>query len=70
MKVAAEGQADKMVCNMDVYMKQRCEIEFSPEEKIALIDIHWCLPNICGDQTVDVSTVRQWVVHFSVAAVK
>jgi len=21
--------------------------------------------NICGDQTVDVSTVRWWVVHFS-----
>ena len=24
-----------------------------------------CLLNICGDQIVDLSTVRLWVVHFS-----
>jgi len=28
-------------------------------------DVHWCWVNICGDQPVDVSTVQQWVVHFS-----
>jgi len=28
-------------------------------------DIHQCLLNINGDQTIDVSTVRQWVVCFS-----
>ena len=26
---------------------------------------HWCLLNVFGDQTVDVSTGWQWVVHFS-----
>ena len=28
-------------------------------------DIHWCLLNVYGDQTENVSTVRQWGVHFS-----
>ena len=30
---------------------------------MAPIDIH--VSNICGDQTVDMSTVRLWVVSFS-----
>ena len=34
-------------------------------KKIALNDIHWRLRNVYGDQTVDVSTVRRWVVRFS-----
>ena len=34
-------------------------------EKMAPTDIHWCLLNIYGDQTVDVSTVRLFVFHFS-----
>ena len=34
-------------------------------EKMAPTDIHLRLPNAYGDQTVDVSTVRWWVVHFS-----
>ena len=33
-------------------------------KKMTHTDIHRLL-NIYGDQTVDVSTVRQWVVHFS-----
>jgi len=32
---------------------------------MALIDIHQHLLNIYGDQTMDMRTVRQWVVHFS-----
>ena len=32
---------------------------------MAAIDIHQCLLNVSGDQTVDVNTVRQWVVCFS-----
>jgi len=32
---------------------------------MAPTDIHWRLLNIDGDQTVDMSTVRQRVVHFS-----
>ena len=33
--------------------------------KIVPTDIHWCLLNIYGDHTVDVSRVRWWIVHFS-----
>ena len=46
-------------------MKQRCVIEFLYVEKMASSDIRQPLLNIYGDQTVDVSTVRRWVVHFS-----
>jgi len=37
----------------------------SMQEKTALIDIHQHLLNVYEDQTLDVSTVRWWVVHFS-----
>ena len=40
-------------------------VPFLHVEKMAPIDIHWCLLYVYGDQTVDVSTVRQWVVRFS-----
>ena len=50
---------------MEARMKQRCIIEFLHAEKIAPIDIHRRLLNVYGDQTVDVSTVRRWVVRFS-----
>jgi hypothetical protein len=34
-------------------------------KKIAPVDIHLCFLNVYGDQTIDESTVRQWVVHCS-----
>jgi len=34
-------------------------------QKIAPLDIHQCLLDVNGDKTVDVSTVRWWVVCFS-----
>ena len=40
----------------------------SLQKKNAPLDIHWFLLNIYGDQAVDVSTGRQWVVHFSSSA--
>jgi len=46
-------------------MKQRCVSEFPHVENMALIDRHQHLLNVSGNQTVDVSTVRQWVVCFS-----
>ena len=46
-------------------MKQRCGTEFLHMEKIAPTDIHQHSLNISVDQTVDVSTERLWVVHFS-----
>jgi len=39
--------------------------EFLHAENIAFSDIHWCLLNVYGDQTVDVSTASWWLVHFS-----
>jgi len=64
-QMTAEGQSDKMASDMEVRMKQRYVIEFLHAEKIAPNDIHRRLLNVYGDQTVDVSTVRRWVVRFS-----
>jgi len=64
-QMTAEGQSDKLASDMEVHMKQRCVIEFLHAEKIAPSDIHHRLLSVYGDQTVDVNTVRQWVVCFS-----
>ena len=64
-QMTAEGQSDRMACDMEVCMKQRCVIEFLHAEKIAPSDIHWHLLDVYGDHTVDISTVRWWVAHFS-----
>ena len=61
--MAAEGQSDKMVCDMEVRVKQRCVTEFLHAETMALNDIHQCLLNIYGDQTVDEAVggvLQQW----------
>ena len=55
--MAEEGQSDKMESDMEVHMKQRCVTEFLQMEKIAPTDIHQCLLNVSGDQTVNVSLV-------------
>ena len=57
--MAVKEQFDKMVAYMEVRMKQRCIIQFLSVEKMAPTGIHQCLLNAYGDQTVDVSTVRQ-----------
>ena len=62
--MAAEGQSDRMVSDMEMCMKQRCGIEFVQAENVT-IDSHQCLLNLHGNQTVDLITVRWWVVHFS-----
>jgi hypothetical protein len=54
-----------MTSDMEVRMKQRCVTEFLHAEEIAPTDIHQHLLNVYRDQTVDVSTVRWWVVCFS-----
>jgi len=61
-QMAAEGQFDIMVSDMEVRMKKRGITEFLHVEKIASADIHQHLLNIYGDQTVAVSAVRWWVV--------
>ena len=54
-----------MASDREAWMKQRCVTEFLHAEKMAPTDIHWCLLNVDGNQKVDVSTVRRWVVCFS-----
>jgi len=46
----AEGQCDRVVSDMDVWMKQRCVSEFLHAEILAPIAIHGCLLNIDGAQ--------------------
>ena len=64
-QMAAEGWSDTMVFDMEMWVKQRCGIEFLHVEKIVPTDIHRCLLNVSGDQTVDMSTVRWWAMCFS-----
>ena len=39
-RMAAEGQSDRMVSDMEVWMEQRCDTEFFHVEKLAPINIH------------------------------
>ena len=55
--MAAEGQSDTMVCDMEVHMKKRCITEFLHAEKMAPIDIPQCLLKSGCDHSE--------VVHFS-----
>ena len=55
--MAAEGQSGKVVSDMKVFMKKSFVIAFLRAEKFTPTDIHQCLLNIYGDQTVDVSRV-------------
>jgi hypothetical protein len=57
-QMAAEGQIDKMVSDMEVHMKQRCVTELLHAEKFGPNYIHRRLLNVYGDQIVGVSTVR------------
>jgi len=57
-QMTVEEQSDKLASDMEVHMKQIFVSEFFHVEKIAPIDIHWCLLNADGDQTVNVSRVR------------
>ena len=45
----------------DVRFKHRAVIEFLTAEKVNPIEIHRRMQAVCGDQCVDVSTVRRWV---------
>ncbi|PNF31454.1 hypothetical protein B7P43_G03413 [Cryptotermes secundus] len=54
-----------MASDIEVRMKEKCVIEFLTAEQIVPIDIHRHLLKVYGDNTVDVSTVRRWVVRFN-----
>ena len=54
-----------MASDTEACIMQRYGSELLHAERMASIDIGGHLLNVNGDQTVDVSTVRQWVVCFS-----
>lgn len=58
-------QSNRMLSNIGMHKKQRCKTEFLHAEEFAHIDIRWCLLNIDGNQSGDVSTLKQWVVYLS-----
>jgi len=64
--MTTERQSDKVASHMEVCMKQR-HVNGIPMygKKMAPMEVHQCLLNVHGDQTVDMSAVRQSVVHFS-----
>ena len=64
-QMTAERQSDRMAPDTEVFMKQGAVIEFLHVEKIIPTGVHQYLLNFHGDQTVDASTVRQWMVCFS-----
>jgi len=62
-QAAAERQSDRMVSDMEMWMKQRCVTESLHAEKMTPTDIHQHLLYFYGDQAVDVSTVSSgWCV--------
>ena len=63
--MAAEGQPDRMASEVKVHMKQKTGIEFLHVKKMAPVDTDPLSLNIYGDQTVDISTVKQWVMCFT-----
>lgn len=64
--MAAEGQSDKIVSDLEVWMKKRNEENWIPPRRKSCTLWHSLmfaehLPN----QTIDVSSVRWWVMYFS-----
>jgi len=65
--MAAEGQSDKMVSEMEVGMKQRCVTEFLHAEQMALTDTHqhlleclWRSNGGCEHSEVMDAAFQQW----------
>lgn len=50
--MAAEGQTDTTAAGMEVRVQQWGSTEFLHAEKLAPRDVHQCLLNAAGDQTV------------------
>jgi len=63
--MAAEGQSDKWRLTWKCVWSKGVKVNFSMQKKMELTGIHRHLLNIYGDQTVDASTVRSSMVHFS-----
>jgi len=57
-----KGSMTKWCLTWKWVWRKGVELNCSMQKKIAPIDTYWYLMNISGDWTVDVSTVRWWVV--------
>ncbi|XP_033608726.1 protein GVQW3-like [Cryptotermes secundus] len=65
-QIATAEQSTKMASDIQVRTKQICVIEFLTAEQISPIDIHRRLLKVYGDDTVNVSTLRRWLVCFNI----
>jgi len=54
-QMAAAGQSDEMVTDLEMHMKLMCGTEFLHVENITPIDIHGHLLNVYGDKTMEES---------------
>ena len=63
--MAADGQSDRMVSEVGVHVDQSGVIELLRVEEMAPSDIQQALMSVSGQQSVDVSTVRWWMMCFS-----
>ena len=61
--MAAQGQSNKMMSNVEVHMKQRCVTEILQAEKNCT---HWHSSMLAEYLWRPNSTVMQWVLYFSV----
>jgi len=52
-----------MTAYPDVRFKQRAVIEFLVTENVKSVDIHRCLLVVYENETLDVSSVRRWVLR-------
>jgi len=57
-QITAEELSDKMISDVEEHVKKRCVIELLHAEKLAPIDNHQCLLNVCEDQAVDAITLK------------
>jgi len=63
--MAADGQSDRMVSEVGVHVDQSGVIELFRVKEMAPSDIQQALMSVSGRQSVDVSTVRWWMMRFS-----
>jgi hypothetical protein len=54
----------RMADVIDTCMKQRAVTKFLTAEEVGPIEMYRCLNIVYGEHTVDVSTVRCWIMHF------
>jgi hypothetical protein len=49
---------------MSTRLKQRAVVEFLSAENVTPAEIHHCLQAVCGENTVNRTTVNRWAITF------